>query len=54
METLKKFAIWTLCVIGLFIFTYVISNVLLFPEEIGGRIYNMTHKEEIVNKNVNV
>ena len=47
MERLKTFGIWLLIVIAFAIFSNVLIQIWLHPQEIGGAIYNMTHKETV-------
>ena len=49
MDRLKQFGIWILLVIALYIFSSFMIHCCLYPEEVGGKIYNMTHKE-VVNE----
>ena len=49
MGRLKTFGIWLLLVIAFAIFSNILIQMYLHPQEIGGTIYNMTHKE-VVNQ----
>ena len=52
MDRLKQFLIWLLAIIAFYLFSNAIVNMYMHPENIGGHIYNMTHKESTVNENV--
>lgn len=47
MDRLKTFGIWILLVIAFAIFSNALIQIYLHPQEIGGTIYNMTHKETV-------
>lgn len=50
MERLKQFGRWILIILAFWIYTNLIIYISLNGEEIGMKIYNMTHDEEIVNE----
>ena len=50
MDRLKTFGIWLILIIAFAIFSNVIIYGYLHAEEVGGTIYNMTHKEQVINE----
>ena len=50
MKTLKYFGTWIIVTILFFIFSNVVIYMYFHAEEIGGSIYNMTHKEQVANE----
>lgn len=50
MDRLKQFGIWIIIIIAFWIYTNLIIYISLNGAEIGMKIYNMTHDEEIVNE----
>jgi len=50
MDRIKQFGIWLLLVIVFYLFTNGLIYLWLHGEELGMKIYNMTHKEEVINE----
>ncbi len=50
MDRLKVLGTWILITILFYIFSNAIIYMYFHGEEIGGKIYNMTHKETVVNE----
>lgn len=50
MDRLKVLGTWVVLVLAFAIFSNGIIYLCLNGEEIGMKIYNMTHKDEIVNQ----
>ncbi len=48
MDRLKELGLWLILIIVFFIFSNLLIHLVLNGEEIGMKIYNMTHKDEIV------
>ncbi|MCI9365343.1 MAG: hypothetical protein HFJ54_01625 [Clostridia bacterium] len=51
MKRMKDFALWILAVVAFALFANGIIYMYLHTDELGGKIYNMTHKEEVVSEN---
>ena len=49
MDRLKTFGIWLIIIIEFWLFVNLMIYILLHGEEAGMNIYNMTHKDEVVN-----
>ena len=49
MDRLKALGLWAVLVLAFFIFSNGLIYLFLHGEELGMKIYNMTHKDEIVN-----
>lgn len=49
MDRLKTFGIWLIIIIAFWLFVNLMIYILLHGEEEGMNIYNMTHKDEVVN-----
>ena len=47
MDRLKYFGIWIIIVIAFFIYSDVLIYLSLNSNEVGGKVYNMTHKEVV-------
>ncbi len=50
MDRLKELGTWVVLVIAFAIFSNLIMYLFLDGKEAGMKIYNMTHKDEIVNQ----
>lgn len=50
MDRLKQFGIWLALVIAFAIFSNLMMYLFLDGKEAGMKIYNMTHKDEILNQ----
>lgn len=50
MERMKTFGLWLLAFVAFWIFVNVITYLWLNPGAVGGTIYNITHKSEVVNE----
>lgn len=48
MARLKFFAIFFAIFIAFYLYSNALIYIWLHPEEVGGKIYNLTHKEKIV------
>ena len=48
MDRLKELGTWIILVLAFFIFSNGLIYLVLHGEELGMKIYNMTHKEDIV------
>ncbi len=49
MDRLKELGTWVILIIVFLIFSNGLIYLVLNGEEVGMKIYNMTHKDEIVN-----
>lgn len=49
MDRLKVLGTWVILVLAFLIFSNGLIYLVLHGEELGMKIYNMTHKDEIVN-----
>ena len=50
MDRMKQFCKWALFVVLFYLFTTAITYICLYPEKVGGTIYNITHRVEVVNE----
>ena len=46
MDRLKELGLWLILIIVFFIFSNLLIHLVLNGEEIGMKIYNMTHKDQ--------
>jgi len=46
MDRLKQFGIWLILIIAFVIFSNLLIYLVLNGEEMGMKIYNMTHKDK--------
>ncbi len=50
MDRMKQFGKWALFVVLFYLFTTAITYIYLYPEKVGGTIYNITHRQEVVDE----
>ena len=50
MDRLKELGTWVILVIAFFIFSNFLIYLIFHGEELGGKIYNMTHDEQVINE----
>ncbi len=50
MDRLKTFGIWLLIIIAFYIYSQGIIYMYFHGRDIGLKIYEMTHKEQVINE----
>ncbi len=50
MDRLKQLGTWVILIIAFILFSNGIIYLMLHGQELGMKIYNTTHKDEIVNE----
>lgn len=50
MDRLKQFGMWIILIIAFWIFANGLIYLVLNGKELGMKIYNMTHQDEIINE----
>ena len=51
MDRLKTFGIWLLIIIAFYLYSQGIIYMYYHGTEIGLKLYELTHKEQVVNEN---
>ena len=50
MDRMKQFGKWLLFVVLFYLFTTAITYICLYPEKVGGTIYNITHGQIFIEQ----